>query len=191
MTSVQWPAVAIRVALLVGLLPADQSHAQSVGTAFPRFHLLVETGPARGAGNHYTDLAVTAGVRVSRAELRLRLGSLVYFGGCDAIVPTKCDAGSGGYVDAAVAVHAGHHGGLIDGWTFAAGPGLIRTGNLAFIGAAVGRDVGLGRRGILRIELHGRHVFDDYYRATWDEAHRQFGLRIGIGLWSALDRLRL
>jgi hypothetical protein len=178
-----------RFALVVGLLPAAPSQAQTAAPAFPRLHLLVEAGPARGAGNHFTDVAVTGGLRVNRAELHLRLGSLVFFGGCDAIVPTKCDRGSGGYVDAAVAVHSGHDGGLVDGWTLAAGPGIIRQGERAFIGAAVGREVSLGRRGILRVELHGRHVFDDYYRATRQESHRQLGLRIGLGLWCAVDRL--
>jgi hypothetical protein len=46
----------------------------------------------------------------------------------------------------------------------------------------------IGRRGLIRLEFHGRQVFDDYYRATWHEPHRQFGVRVGIGLWSGLDR---
>jgi hypothetical protein len=65
----------------------------------------------------------------------------------------------------------------------------VRTGRRVLVGGAIGRDVGIGRRGLLRLELHGRHLFDQYYEDTWGASHRQVGFRVGIGLWTAVDRL--
>ena len=189
MDRLRWLAVSCRFVVCTSLIVLPEARAQPVSAKFPRLHILAEIGPARGAGNRFTDVAITGGLRVNRVDLRLRLGSFVFLGGCDAIVPTKCGVGSDGYFDAALAVHAGRDPGRVGGWTFAVGPGVVRQGHRAFVSAALGRDMQLGHRGLIRVELHGRHVFDDYYRATWQEPHRQFGVRVGIGLWSAVDRL--
>lgn len=156
---------------------------------FPRLHVVWSLGQAFGAGNRFTDLAVTGGVRIGRVEARIRLGGLGFLGGCDTIVPTKCAAGDGGYVDAAAAFRFGGPSGAVAGWTISAGVGVVRTGDRSFVAGAIGRDVALGRRGLLRLEVHGRHLFDRYYEDTWGTKHRQVGVRVGIGLWSGVDRL--
>ncbi|MFN0179593.1 MAG: hypothetical protein ACKVZ0_12415 [Gemmatimonadales bacterium] len=156
---------------------------------FPRLHLVGSLGQAFGAGNRFTDIAVAGGIRIGRVETRLRLGGLAYLGGCDTIVPTKCAAGDGGYFDATAALRLGGSPAAVAGWTASAGMGVVRTGDRAFIAGAIGRDLAFGRRGLLRVEIHGRHLFDQYYRDTWGTHHRQVGVRVGVGLWSAVDRL--
>lgn len=178
---------AIALGLAINGLELAASHAQALRPPFPRVHVLAQVGKASGAGNEFTDIAITGGLRVSRAAVRLRVGSLVHLDGCDAISPTKCGAGAHRYYDATIAIQAGRDPARVGGWTVALGPGMLRTGSRAYIGAAVGRDLALGRRGLVRIEVHGRHIFDHGYRLVWHEPHRQVGLRVGLGLWSGFD----
>jgi hypothetical protein len=158
--------------------------------SFPRLSLVGAIGQAFSPENHFTDLALTGGLRLGRAELRLRVGTLAALYGCAAIVPSRCAAGGGPYADASLAVHLGRSSRSVGGPTVAVGPGLLRDASRrGFIGAAVGWDLPLGHRGVVRIEVHGRQLFDRFYRDTWGEPDRQYGVRIGIGLWSAVDRL--
>ena len=183
----RFSAAALALAVLAGL--AQSAHAQAPSSPFPRLQALGEVGPAWGAGNRFTDFALTGGVRVRRVALRLRMGSFLHLAGCATIFPTKCGAGADGYYDATVAVHIGRDAAGVAAWTMALGPGIVRAGHRPYLSAAIGRDFPLGRRGLFRIELHGRHVVDEFYRSTWHEPHRQVGLRFGLGLWSAVDRL--
>ncbi len=156
---------------------------------FPRLNLVGTLGQASGAGNRFTDVALAGGLRIGQVEGRVRWGTLVFFGGCAAEVPTKCSAGDGPYLDAMVSWHFAQTATPVGSWTVSVGPGFLRTGQRPFLGVAVGHDLGIGRRGLARIELYGRHLFDPDYRRDWGESHRQVGVRVGIGLWTAVERL--
>jgi hypothetical protein len=169
-------------------LPAT-ARAQPQPTASfgaPRLLLSPAVGPARGAGNTFVDFALTAGLQLRHVELRARTGTLVFSGACDLIVPTKCGDGDGRYYDATLALRLPDALPAVGAWTISAGAGLVATGSRAYITGVAGRDIGFGRRGVLRVELHVRHLYDSYYRQTWGESHNQLGLRVGAGFWTAL-----
>lgn len=168
----------VGIALHVGTLQAQPTPHSGL-----RLSLVGSLGRATGAGNAFTDLGLTAGVQRGRLEFRARLGTLAsLFFGCDQIVPTKCGAGGEMYYDATASLRLGPHPYGVGAWTITAGPGIVRNGNLGYIGVAIGRDQPIGRNAFVRIEAHGRHLFDDAYRTTWKQTHSQFGLRLGVGL---------
>jgi len=146
------------------------------------FRVVPSLGLARGAGNTFADLAIALGATRGPVELRARIGTLAFWGGCAAVVPTKCGAGDGGYYDAGLGLRSGgqpHNGGR---WFALVSVGKVITGARGYLGLAVGTDLRLGSRGLLRLEAHVRHLFDNLYDETWGEQHRQFGIRLGIGV---------
>lgn len=155
----------------------------------PRLSLVGSVGRAAGAGNSYGDVALAAGLQVGRIEGRVRVGTLAHLGGCPAIHPTKCGAGDGTYVDGTLRLRFPGSRFGVGAWVLSAGAGTRAATDRWFLQAAFGRDVALGRRGLLRIELHARRHLDGDFRDTWGESLHQYGVRIGLGLWTAVDRL--
>jgi hypothetical protein len=146
-------------------------------------------GNARDSGNNLADYALTAGLRIGRFELRGRLASLAFYGGCDAIVPTKCGIGGGTYAEGQAALHLFAAPRGAGAWVVAVGFGAVSNRSTSFVTGSLGRDLSLGRHGLVRLEVYGRHLFDDPYRQLWGEPHRQVGLRFGLGLWTFVNDL--
>lgn len=139
-------------------------------------------GLARGAGNTFADLAVALGATRGHFELSARFGTLAFWGGCATVVPTKCGAGDGRYFDAGLGFRSGsqpHKGARLFALMTV---GKVITGARGYLGLAAGTDLPLGGQGLLRVEAHVRHLFDDLYEETWGERHRQFGIRLGVGV---------
>lgn len=175
----------LSVALLACALMASGPRA-AAGQARPGPGLLTVAatlGRARGAGNGFTDFTLGGGLVLRPVELRVRVGSLAFMGGCDAVVPTKCSGGSGLYYEAAFGVRFTDRRSGFGAWSIAVGPGMVSAGRRPFIAATVARDQPIGRHTAIRIEVFGRHLFDDSYRSTWGETHRQAGVRVGLGIW--------
>jgi hypothetical protein len=151
--------------------------------------VVASLGNARDSGNNLGDYGLAAGLDVGRFELRGRLSSLVFYGGCDLIVPTKCGIGGGTYGEGQIALHLFAAPRGVGAWIVALGVGAVSNRSTSFVTGSLGRDLTLGRHGLVRLEVYGRHLFDDAYRQLWGEPHRQVGLRIGLGLWTFVNDL--
>jgi hypothetical protein len=174
------------------LLLTRQSGAQGDTSSSghgPRLSVVGSLGNARDSGNNLADYSLAVGLEIGRFELRGRLGSLVFYGGCDAIVPTKCGIGGGTYGEGQIALHLFPTPRGVGAWIAAAGFGAMTNRSTSFVTGSLGRDFSLGRHGLVRLEVYGRHLFDDAYRQLWGEPHRQVGLRVGLGLWTFLNNL--
>lgn len=144
-------------------------------------------GAASGAGYGYYDFALGGSVYIGRLELRGHYGLLGFPHACATIFPSKCSAGDGAYYDGSVGFRFPDRNRPAGAWTIGVGPGKADDKAVVTLGVTVGRDHPVGRRWLLRLELFGRHLFDDAYEDTWGSSHRQLGVRLGFGPWTRLD----
>lgn len=180
---------ALLVVLLLGWFRPLWLDAQNDTLSLHRTGMTVTPtlGAAYGAGNEFLDVALAASVYVGRVDLRFHLGALGFSGACAAVFPSKCGAGDGEYYDGSLGFRFPDHNRPAGAWIVSAGAGGADGRQVTTLGVTVGRDQPIGGHWLLRIELFGRHLFDDSYEATWGSAHRQFGIRLGVGGWTSLD----
>ena len=177
------------VILLLGWFPLSWLAAQNDTVSVHRAGLTFTPtiGAATGAGNDFLDLGLTASAYMRRIELRLHLGALGWGGACLVVSPTKCGAGEGEYYDALLGFRFPDHNRPAGAWIVSAGPGGADGLQITTLGLIAGRDQPIGGHWLMRIELFGRHLFDESYENTWGSSHRQFGIRLGVGGWIGLD----
>lgn len=152
-------------------------------------------GMAAGGGNGFVDFGVGASGYIGRLELRIHFGGLAFAGSCvvadqvpgSGSASTPCADGDGGYHDISLGLRFPDHMRPAAAWIISAGPGRAEAWERTTLGVTVGRDQPIGGPWALRLELFGRHLFDADYEATAGNAHRQFGVRLGLGGWIGLD----
>src|SRR5262245_23104182 len=172
-------ALTFCVCLAVQPLSAQETPAEGRGG----LTLVPSLGYATGAGNGFLDAAIGGGFFIGRFDLRLHYGGLIFSAGCATIVPTKCGDGGGEWYDGSIGFRFPDRKGPHAAWVISTSVGRANSRNTTTVGLLIGRDSPISKRWLFRIELYGRHLFDDYYEETWGEKHRQFGLRLGIGIW--------
>lgn len=180
---------AFRLALLLAWAPLHGLSAQELPPSATRAGLsfVASLGAAGGAGSGFWDLAVAGGVFVGRFDARVRYGGLIFTGACPAIFPSKCGDGDGGYFDGSVGLRFPDKTRRAGAWVLSASGGKADGRRTATLGLTFGRDQPIGGRWLFRVELWGRHLFDDSYEETWGSRLRQFGLRFGVGGWGPID----